>query len=231
MKLQAPILELFHLCTASAGYKLILDIGMGKARTIVRLGLLLLFLHSILCIRPATAQPSAPLYADEAPNPAITARAGPELALPSNITISFPGGWPQMGILCFEAAQGRETTSIDGCRPTLNRLRALPLYRLVQEFQEGAKPKVPSKPPYIFHVKDSTCGIQLACGSTTITDKFSFEQVRALATDILEDCQSKGGYGGVAPLGKGVGWTVKVIGHTTADARQKDQATRGRYIA
>lgn len=194
---------------------------MGKARNLRHLGVLLLFVHSTLGTWAILAQPDAPLNADQTPHPAVTARAGPELALRLNITLPFPGGYTRTNILCFEAARGRETTSIDGCRPTLNSLRGFPHYRLAQLFQETRYPKEPSTPPYMLNVKDSTCAIQLACGSATIIDRFSFEQVRALATDIVEDCQTQGGYGGVAPLGTGVGWTVKVIGYTTADATQR----------
>jgi len=199
-------------------FGIVLDIVMGRPGKMRHLDVLLLLVHPIFGIWPISAQAYAPLYADQGPNEAITARVGADFALPSNSTVFLPGGSSRTNILCFEAAQGRETTSIDGCRSTLNYLRGLPHYRLAQLFQERRYPKEPSTPPYIFHVRDSNCAIQLACGSTTIIDRFSFEQVRALATDIVEDCQTKGGYGGVAPLGSGVGWTVKVIGHTTADA-------------
>ncbi len=43
-------------------------------------------------------------------------------------------------------------------------------------------------------------------------DDFSFEQARGLAIEILEECEEKGGRGGVAPIGHGVGWAVSVIG-------------------
>ena len=43
-------------------------------------------------------------------------------------------------------------------------------------------------------------------------DDFSFEQARALATEILEVCQDRGGRGGYAPIGHGIGWRVCVIG-------------------
>lgn len=221
IKLRTDLLRLCCL-TLHLLIEIVLDIGMGKARNMRLLGVLLLFLHSTLRRWAVSAQPDYP---------AITAHARPVLALPLNITLPFPYGPPQTKILCFEAAQGRETTSIDGCRPTLNRLRRLPHYRLEQLFQERRYPTEPSKPPYIFNVKDSTCAIQLACGSTIIIDRFSFEQVRALATDIVEDCQTKGGYGGVAPLGAGVGWTVKVIGHKTADASQRIKPLRGELIS
>lgn len=43
-------------------------------------------------------------------------------------------------------------------------------------------------------------------------DAFSFEEVRRLATEIVEDCQDLGGRGGWSGIGRGVGWRVRVIG-------------------
>lgn len=40
---------------------------------------------------------------------------------------------------------------------------------------------------------------------------FSFEQVRVLAQEILQDCEENE-TGGIARIGRGVGWTVAVIG-------------------
>jgi len=58
--------------------------------------------------------------------------------------------------------------------------------------------------------------VQVASGDATILDKFSFEQVRSLATDVVEECEEGGrkgwGLGGVAPIGRGVGWVVTVSG-------------------
>ena len=45
-------------------------------------------------------------------------------------------------------------------------------------------------------------------------DKFSYSQVRDLATNIIEDCQPPrgDGVGGYDDIGMGIGWTVKVRG-------------------
>lgn len=154
----------------------------------------------------------------------------PDVDLPSNVTASLPSTLSSTGIFCYEYMPGRETTYIDGCRPTLNSLRSFPRYRTVQYFQEGRYPKEPSKPPYLLHTNDSTCALQISCGTAGITDKFSFEQARALATDIVEDCQKQGGYGGVARIGRGIGWSVKVIGYRTLDVRKPESITLGRSL-
>ncbi len=118
-----------------------------------------------------------------------------------------------IGIIeCFQGGRGRIATDVDGCRPTLNHFRTFPNYRRLQDFIEGRCPKLPSKPPYAVHQVQSTCAIQIYSGNPLTRDAFSFEQVRALATQILEDCQDPGGYGGFAPIGRGVGWEVVVIG-------------------
>lgn len=57
--------------------------------------------------------------------------------------------------------------------------------------------------------------MEIEAANPSVEDRFSFEQVRGLATDIVEDCQTKGGFGGFASIGvkEGVGgWTVRVIG-------------------
>ncbi len=59
--------------------------------------------------------------------------------------------------------------------------------------------------------------MHVASGDGAIIDHFSFEQVRALATDIIEECREGGGKGwgrgGGAPIGRGVGWVVAVGGY------------------
>ena len=119
---------------------------------------------------------------------------------------------PIGSIECFRDGQGRMATDVDGCRPTLNHFRTFLNYRRLQDFIEGQCPKSPSKPPYAVHHLQSNCAVQIASGNPNIRDDFSFEQARALATEILEECQDRGGRGGFAPIGHGVGWRVAVIG-------------------
>lgn len=177
---------------------LLTGLALDETGVMMQMGVLLLLVHAAHCFLAVPAQEYPPTIPYHTPSPAIRAHASLELPPPSNISLILASGYSGTRILCFKAAEGRETTSIDGCRLTLNRIRRLPNYRLKQDFQEGRNPKDPFKPPYIFHEEGSDCAIQLASGSETIVDKFSFEQVRSLATDILEDCQAFGGYGGVA---------------------------------
>lgn len=131
--------------------------------------------------------------------------------LPTNNTsTSLPA--PIGAIECFTYEQGREPTNVDGCRPTLNYIRTFPKYRVIQDFMEDRYPKLPFKPPYALHHVHSNCAVQIASESPYIIDDFSFEQARALATEILEVCLNHGGYGGFAPIGHGVGWRVAVVG-------------------
>ena len=43
-------------------------------------------------------------------------------------------------------------------------------------------------------------------------DMFSWEQLRAAALAVAEDCEDSFGYGGWTLVGEGVGWNVKVLG-------------------
>jgi len=122
---------------------------------------------------------------------------------------------PNTPIYCF--AEGTYT-NVTSCRPTLNHFRTFPAYRKIQPFLENSLPKLPNKPPLIIYHKQSTCAVEIAASSPTIEDRFSFEQVRGLATEIVEDCQNKGGFGGYAAIGRGEGWVVRVIGFNGTEA-------------
>ena len=136
-----------------------------------------------------------------------------QISLPTNGTTTPPQPPAPIGVIvCFERDQGFPPTDVDGCRPTLNYFRTFPNYRRIQDFMEDRYPKLPSKPPYAVHHKLSNCAVQIASGDPMIIDDFSFEQARALATEILEVCQDSGGHGGTAPIGHGRGWKVSVIG-------------------
>ncbi|MCJ1459155.1 hypothetical protein MMC28_009532 [Mycoblastus sanguinarius] len=139
-------------------------------------------------------------------NPGVLSRSGNASLSLHTSKLSSPD------IQCFLPKPGRGTTSISGCRPTLNEFRNFPRYRVVQDFLEGRWPREPSEPPYALHATASNCAVRIASGDPKVIDKFSFEQVRQLATDIVEECQEKGGLGGIAPIGKGLGWTVAVVG-------------------
>lgn len=145
--------------------------------------------------------------------PRLSSNLLQQISVPTNSTNTPPLPPAPIGVIeCFHAGQGRRSTDVDGCRPTLNYFRTFPNYRRIQDFMEGRYPKLPSTPPYAVHSVLSTCAIQIASEDPYTIDDFSFEQARALATEILEDCQDHGAYGGFGPIGHGVGWRVSVIG-------------------
>ena len=111
---------------------------------------------------------------------------------------------------CYEAIPNRPTTSVDGCRSTLNYIKTLPNYRKQQTFLENWWPKEPSRPPYAVHHEKSDCAVKISSFNTKQPDKFSFADVRTLATQILEDCEP--GCGGIGLIGSTGVWTVAVIG-------------------
>ena len=138
----------------------------------------------------------------------------PQISLPQNSTNAPPLPPAPTGVIeCFSVGSARRATDVEGCRPTLNYLRTFPYYRRIQDFMEGRYPKLPSKPPYAVHSVQSNCAVQIASENPYTSDKFSFEQARALAIEILEFCQDHGGLGGFAPIGRRVGWRVVVVGY------------------
>lgn len=70
--------------------------------------------------------------------------------------------------------------------------------------------------------------MQIASEDAETVDSFSFEQARALAIEILEVCKDHGGYGGSAPIGHEVGWSVSVVGYAvTPDPPDRTGMLRG----
>ena len=149
-----------------------------------------------------------------------------ELSLPINNTSPFFPSLPNPSqandITCWNSSQTSLHTSVDGCRKTLNYLRTIPGYRLKQIFQLDRNPKIPLRtsterkiltPPFRFHSRPSDCALQIDTRYVDVVDEFSFEDARRAATDMLEECQSVGGYGDVAPLGQDKGWEVQVVGY------------------
>lgn len=154
------------------------------------------------------------------------AHAGAELSLSINKTFPFIPSMQNLsqanGITCWTADQSSLHTSVEGCRKTLNFLRTIPGYRLKQPFELEKRPRVPFRtstqgslltPPFRFHSRPSDCALQIDTRFVDLVDDFSFEDVRRVATDLLEDCQSVGGHGGVASLGQDKGWEVQVVGY------------------
>ncbi|KAL2042751.1 hypothetical protein N7G274_004510 [Stereocaulon virgatum] len=106
---------------------------------------------------------------------------------------------------------GNHKITVDSCRPTLNHFRVFPDYRRIQSFLEGKYPKK-EPPPLILHHKNANCGVKIASLYPLVEDRFSWEQIRATATDIVADCEDKGGWGGWSPVGTGLGFYVRVLG-------------------
>ena len=145
-----------------------------------------------------------------------TPPTSPTLTLLNSSNIPTPPS-PNSVVTCFMT--GDHKTTVDGCRPTLNYFRTFPDYRLVQPFREGKCPKRPDKPPLIVFSGDADCAVEIASRSLYIEDDFSWEQVRATATDIVADCEDKGGWGGWSPIGRGIGFFVRVIGYVEEGSR------------
>lgn len=130
-------------------------------------------------------------------------------------------------ILCYDSGPGRTSTSLRTCSPVLLHIRHLPSYWRSQYFQEGRYPTSPHPPPYMFYKLEADCAIQVGAGQRQVTDFFSWEQVRASAIEILVECEGRGGFGGVMPLGSGVGWTIKLIGIVHSPEGDGDESGSG----
>lgn len=121
---------------------------------------------------------------------------------------------------CFRANPGRTRTTVEGCRATLNHLKTIPSWKQPLQFEKYRSPRIPNTrpgappiaPPFIWHVVGSNCVLEIDTLNSYAIDQFSFEQARALAQNVLDDCQDFGGFGGFTDLGRGVGWQVTVLG-------------------
>lgn len=105
-------------------------------------------------------------------------------------------------------------TNVTGCRPLLNKITTYPQYKVPQWFEEHKSPKEPLAPPFGLKVKGASCTLQIGCGGRPLIDKFSWRDVRAVATEIVEDCQPPrgGGQGGTDNVGPKAVWVVAVLG-------------------
>ena len=144
-------------------------------------------------------------------NPLRHSLTGPTISSPPSDTMSIS---PRMNtIQCLRPAETRTKISIAGCRATLNELREFPHYRKLQAFEKGLTPKVPTPPPFEIRYPGTSCVLFVTSLGSSIIDVFSFEQIRAAALDVIEECDNSGAnYGGIAPLGRGIGWTVCIYG-------------------
>ena len=137
---------------------------------------------------------------------------------PTTTTAGNPTTYPRPnGITCYEQGEKHAPIKIADCRGLLNNLKSIPGYRRVQPFIERQMPVLPTKrpgtPPYIWHDESTFCTVEIRVNDTRVIDKFSFEQARSLATEILQDCESSGGWGGESVIGeKQEGWYVRTVG-------------------
>ena len=122
---------------------------------------------------------------------------------------------------CFDPAASRLPITVDDCRETLKLIRQMPNYRLVQEFQRHKKPLIPEvgtrtfqTPPFLIAPENTKCGLEISDVLPGLVAKFSFAQVRELAQDIVEECNSPGkpGYGGQWTIGQNNGWMIRIFG-------------------
>ena len=138
------------------------------------------------------------------------------LSLPPNATAPAYT-LSRTGHHCHGPGDNRVSVTMEDCRPLFNWVRTLPNYALEQDFQEYRKPRLPNRnpptPPYTWWDEVRHCALRIIVGSPFLVDNFSFKQARALATELIEECQDYGGFGGSAVIGKNrVGWTVVAIG-------------------
>lgn len=203
---------LFSIPAFDLGYKLV---PAMNPRSIIVIVFSLLYSSTAQAYSPYTT--TQPLTAGT--DPTIQPRAAPATH-PALQILNISTLTPSTNdITCFTTGTHTNVTS---CRPTLNHFRTFPFYRLIQPFREGFSPKLPNKPPLIIYHRESTCAVEIQATSPLIEDEFSYEQVRGVATDIVEECQEEGGFGGYGPVGAGVGWMVKVIGFDGTEVGGED---------
>ncbi|MDI1487982.1 MAG: hypothetical protein OHK93_007256 [Ramalina farinacea] len=139
----------------------------------------------------------------------------PETLPPSNLlpatayqNTSLPTLPPIGAVTCFADGQGIPAypTSISSCRPTLRSITQYPSYRSRQTFFIGPTrryPKLPSEPPYHITEPSDSCKIDVYSSKDQVTALFSFQDVRNMATEILQHCEDYGtGKGGVSRIGQ-----------------------------
>ena len=148
---------------------------------------------------------------------AAIAHVGSAHALPvQHITNYTIPQTPTNSITCFDFGPlTHRKTSLHGCKDTLRQIRQFDDFKRIQEFLERMRPLKPDKPPYYLASRDATCSVEIASHEQpTVADRFSFEQVKLLAQDILQDCgdEEEVSYGGEAHIGPKMVWKVAVRG-------------------
>ena len=151
-------------------------------------------------------------------------------ALPSDPNDYFKVSADNADIQCFELGPTRPKTDVAGCRPTLRKFTTFPDRRKQQEFSMYESPKAPHTPPFGFRQFDSTCVVELFEDTGRVKDKFSWEDLRLLAQDIVGYCEEDGqSAGGTAKIGPKHAWEVAVLG--TRPGPFSSNSTTGPWIS
>lgn len=110
-------------------------------------------------------------------------------------------------IVCFPTNRGLKGTDVNGCRPSLNKLRTFKDYAVKQDFVIGdyPRPRFPHPPPYYIHPYPSTCNLTIVGHFQGQRTWFSFKDVRTRATEIVQHCMDESkGAGGWSMIGEDV---------------------------
>ena len=146
--------------------------------------------------------------------------SSPDSSLPSlgnNNTTQPWVGVPPDDILCHLPETHHHPATIELCRSTLAEIRSFPAFSLKQPFEEFVRPRVEHRgkriyPPFRWAAPDGRCVIILQPLAPGIEDRFSFSDVKRVATEVLEQCESEGECGGKGKVGPSKGWIVDVFG-------------------
>ena len=164
-------------------------------------------------------------------SPYAKLQAASQLPPPADLSLSMPeapaaSNLSKLPYTCYDPADSRVPITVDDCRETMRLIRQMPNYRLVQEFERKRKPLIPVEgsrefraPPFLVAPEDTKCGLEINDILRGFVDKFSFLQVKELAQDIVEECNSPGkpGYGGQWSIGQHNHWRVRIFGISPMD--------------
>ena len=153
-------------------------------------------------------------------------QAASQLPPLANLSLSMPEAPAASNLTkppytCYDPAASRVAITVDDCRDTLRLIRQMPNYRRVQEFERHKRPLIPEEgsrafqtPPFLIAPDLTKCGLEIRDVIPGLIDKFSFEQVKELAQDIVEECNSPGkpGHGGQCSLGQNNRWMIRIFG-------------------
>ena len=133
---------------------------------------------------------------------------------------------------CWTEDPRLKPTTVDTCRPTLNKIRKFPDYSKPQYFKPHKSPLVPFPPPFTLQVKNSTCEFRLIFipKPGQIEDRFSWRDVRDIATNIVEECQPPQGQGlgGRSEIPPNNVWGIQMVG-VERFSLSADDAERGGF--